>query len=170
MAIVSCEMDMKMARIHELTVEKDELEFVAKRTKEKLENIEQMITRLKKELLAIMKDNNFDEYCAHGLVSSIGSKASKGYSKEEEAQIIQILKDNALSNCISVKESLLKRELSKELKSNEELRESLKDFGTEKVSEFVTVMTIENATKQKQIILKKVKSADELSDKVVDKS
>ena len=139
-------------QVYELKQRKEELERQQELIREQLNSIENELAPLEQSLVEEMTANNLVEYKNEGIVTLLFKRVSKGYTKEEEQVIIKLLKEKGLTNCISVKESLAKRELNKVLKTNQSLTESLSNYGTEKVSEYVVVTSVENATKIKEHI------------------
>lgn len=130
----------------------NELNERKKQLEKELNEVETELEPLRQTALDEIKEAGLKEYHNDGLVIFLSTRTTKGYSKEEEKQILDILKQNNLSGCISIKESLSKKDLNKELKTNDTLKTLLENFGKETSTEYVQVMTEESAEKRQQAI------------------
>lgn len=135
----------KATQVYALRLQKEALEKQIEELKSQVVELESQIDPLNQEIL-----NDIDE---QGVVELIFedddltinkfSKETKGYN---EVETIKYLKEHNLP-FINVKETLNKKDLNKELKTNKELEESLKPLYEIKTTSWVVVTNLENHTK-----------------------
>ena len=129
------------ARNLQITIEnyKKELEDV----NEKLTKATDSLDLLKSDILNGMKLNKLEEVdipeC--DVKAGLFKKVTKNF---EEDKILSLLKEKGLLNLIKVKESVSKKDLNKELKSNNSLKEELLPYTSDKVTEYVVICTWDN--------------------------
>lgn len=121
-----------------LTDQKTAIENQIKTTNEELEP-------LVAELLKALNEQKKDSIESEGWVAYKGTTSATGYA--DEFGVINYLKENGYPQYVNVKESLNKKELNKELKTNASLKEALNSMITTSHTEWATVVTSENYSK-----------------------
>lgn len=113
------------------------------------------IDDLKDQLLAAVKAS--DEFVDNKFVKEFDdihveyfSKVSIGYTSDDA--VLKYLKDNGYKSCINVKESLAKKALNAELKTNTALKEALDKMIVKSTTDWVVVTSLENAQKMHEHI------------------
>ena len=138
-----------MKQVWELKQEKENLEREQEELKNKLSAIEEQITGLNDTILNDMLEAETESFEDNetDLVATLFTKVNTGYL--DEKAVLNYLKENNLSQYITVKESINKRALNSGLKADKTLNESLsKDnwIGTS-TTKYVVVTTKENTEK-----------------------
>lgn len=154
-------MDLEIKTIYNLKQEKEKIEeqigkyqSLIDELKTKIKDIDANITSNSKILCESMKNNNLDEYKIDNLVATFFKKTTQMYL--DEAKVINVIESMALNNLI--KKTLNKRELTKELKTNDALRTQLIPLTVDSLTEYVVVTTDEKTERMKQHILENTSS------------
>lgn len=129
----------------EINSKKDEIN----KLKESELSLEDKLNELNTILLTNMVSENKSEIQTDNLIALYFRKNEFSYG--DETALLNYLKNNGLDKYVAVKtttkESINKNSLKKDLKINSELKESLKDFVGDRVTEYVVVTTEENHKK-----------------------
>ena len=117
--------------------------------KQESTDLQNQIDELSAVLLNEMLEEKQTEIKIDNLVATYFSKNEFTYG--DENALLVLLKDKGLTNYITVKtttkESVNKTNLKKDLKTNPELKDLLKDFVGDKLTQYVVVTTEENHQK-----------------------
>lgn len=138
-----------ISEIHKLKQEIDSKTEEITKLQESKNELQNKLDLFNDNLLKEMITNKQTEIKINNLVATYFSKNEFTYG--DENALLNYLKDKGLNQYITVKtttkESINKNNLKKDLKSNEELKQSLKDFVGDKLIEYVVVTTEENHEK-----------------------
>lgn len=138
-----------ITEIHKLKQEIDSKTEEITKLQESKNELQNKLDLFNDDLLKKMINNKETEIKTNNLVATYFSKNEFTYG--DENALLNYLKDKGLNQYITVKtttkESINKNNLKKDLKSNEELKQSLKDFVGDKLIEYVVVTTEENHEK-----------------------
>lgn len=134
----------RIKRIHELQDSIKEKENTIAELKAGVAILDSELNTLNDELLHEMISNGNKEIKVDDLVASYFCKNEFSYS--DEKALLQYLKDHSMNSYITTKltESINKTALKKDLKTNQDLKESLNDFVGDRKVEYVVVTTEEN--------------------------
>ena len=134
----------RIKRIHELQDSIKEKENAIAELKAGVAILDNELDTLNDELLHEMISNGNKEIKVDDLVASYFCKNEFSYG--DEKALLQYLKDHSMSSYITTKitESINKTALKKDLKTNQELKESLNNFVGDRQVEYVVVTTEEN--------------------------
>ena len=134
----------RIKRIHELQDSIKEKENAIAELKAGVAILDNELDTLNDELLHEMISNGNKEIKVDDLVASYFCKSEFSYG--DEKALLQYLKDHSMSSYITTKitESINKTALKKDLKTNQELKESLNNFVGDRQVEYVVVTTEEN--------------------------
>lgn len=142
-------MNELMENIYKLKQEKEQLEKQQEELKNKISALEAQIDEYNNTILESMLKDEIETFAddTTDLVATLFTKTTTGYL--DEKAVLKYLHDNNLNEYITIKESINKRALNAELKTNNFLNESLsKDnwIGTS-TTKYVVVTTKENTEK-----------------------
>lgn len=137
----------QVKRANEINDELESLEQQKKELEDKIATLTSERETIYTSLLDYCKESKIVEKQFGSLWLNLFSKSDVAWLDDEG--LLAKLKESNLKDYIKVvtKESIDKNALKKAFKTNETLKESLKDFYGTKLTEYVTVTTIENHTK-----------------------
>ena len=137
----------KVKRVNVLKTLKDENSAKMATLKEEATNIDSELETLLKELLEEMKSQDMVEIEVEDLVASKFAKNEFSYG--DEKALLNYLLEKNMQQYVTTKttQSINKTSLKKDLKVNQDLKESLKDFVGDRLTEYVVVTTKENHQK-----------------------
>lgn len=132
------------------SAEVEQMEKQIEKLKQSINELNATIDEDKLHLLNLMKEENREELKdGYGLVAQYFKKNEFSYG--DEKALLNKLRVLSLNQYIKfttkVTESIDKNALKKDLKTDNELKETLKDFVGDKVTEYVVVTTEENHQK-----------------------
>lgn len=134
-----------VSKAYSLREQKKALEAQIEELSVQVKNIEDQLKPIDAELLKSIKKEKKDELEFDGLFLNLFCKTSNGYTNESD--VIKYLKSNNLNDCVSVKESIAKKELNKKLKADADLKNALSKYIIESKTEYITVTDKENHDK-----------------------
>ena len=134
----------RIKKIHELQDSIKEKENTIAELKAGVAILGNELDTLNDELLQEMISDDKKEIKVNDLVASYFCKSEFSYG--DEKALLQHLKDAGMSSYITTKttESINKTALKKDLKTNQELKESLSEYVGDRKVEYVVVTTEEN--------------------------
>lgn len=135
----------QVKRANEINEELESLEQQKKELEDKMSALTSERETLYTSLLDYCKEEKIVEKQFGNLWLNLFSKSDVTWLDDDG--LLAKLKESELNDFITTKYSVNKKELKKAFKTNETLKESLKEFYGDKLSEYVTVTTYANHVK-----------------------
>lgn len=142
-------MEELVRKIIALKEEKEVADKALEEAKTHATNLDTEIDALQKELFAQIKETKefktegkLDKEVVPGIFVTTFAKATTGYT--DEAAVIKFLTDAKLTNLLTVKTTLNKKEINKALKTDAQLKDQLDSMTSTSVTEWCTVTKAEN--------------------------
>lgn len=131
----------KARESYELRLHKEDLEKQLEDLKKQIEEYETQISNINTEIMSELDSQQVNEliFEDEDLTINKFEKTTKGYN---EVETIKYLKEHNLP-FITIKESLNKKDLNKELKTNKQLEEELSSLYETKTTSWIVVTNLE---------------------------
>ena len=135
----------KIKKVYDLKMKQEEIQAKQEELKQQLSELTQEQEKLSNEILVEMKTNNVSEQDTDNLVAQYFSKNEFSYGDEKLllSKLKELSLDKFIKTVTKTTTSIDKNNLKKELKTDADLKETLKDYVGDRLVEYVVVTTKE---------------------------